>query len=125
MQRIMALMVTTLLVASIAHAATAPKTVVVTTTIPGGLKISTTTTVAANGSATGSGQIIRPRFRYRFAVTRVVTAKGAVTLSGHFNVPGNPTFIFNAAVPTGAQTFKSSIYGQSFTYTGTGTVSIR
>ncbi|WP_010587810.1 hypothetical protein [Schlesneria paludicola] len=125
MQRIMALTVAILLVSSLAYAANAPKRVVVTTTIPGGLKISTTTTVAANGSVSGSGQITGPRFRYSFAVTRVVTAKGTVTLSGHFNVPGNPTFTLTAAVPSGAQTFKYSIYGQSFAYTGSGTVAIQ
>jgi len=124
MQRIIALTVAIFLASSLAYAATAPKKVVVTTTLPGGMKISTTTTVAANGSVTGSGQITGPQFRYSFAVTRVVTAKGTVTLSGHFNVPGNPAFTLTATVPSGGQTFKYSIYGQSFTYTGSGTVSI-
>ena len=124
MQRIIAFTFAVLLVTQLAFAATTPKRVVVTTTLPGGLKVSTTTTVAANGHVSGTGVISGPNFRYGFAVTKMTTAKGMVTLSGHFTVPGNPSFTLTAAVPSGNQTFKYSIYGQSFSYSGTGTVVI-
>lgn len=124
MQRTLAWMIAIVLATQVAFAATAPKKVVTSVAIPGGLKISTTTTVATNGHISGTGQISGPGFHYSFAITGMKTAKNTVILTGHFNVPGNPSFSLTATTPSGRQTFKYSIYGQSFTYAGTGTAVI-
>lgn len=130
MYRMVAIALALVLATSATLVAATAKSISVVGVLTGNTNVSASCSVSTTGVASGAGRLFGKNsngtpYTYPFIINKATTGAGTVTLSGYFNVSGNPPMTLTAAVPKGAQTFKYVINGNTVTYTGTGTVTVK
>ena len=103
-------------------------TVTVVGQFVGGNSVAATCTVGANGQFSGSGVLSGPNgsggvFKYAFNITKGVTANGKLILSGQ--VVGGPVITLSATSPSGAVVFTYIVNGNTYSFVGNGSISIK
>lgn len=80
-----------------------------------------------NGQVTGTGVLYGNNngyiYQYPFTINRATTVPGAVILYG--KIVGGPDMALKASVPSGAQTFAYVVNGNTYTLSGSGTVTVK
>lgn len=96
----------------------------------GGNTVSASVAIAANGQASGAGNFsgTNPangyKWSYPFAINKLSTAGGKLTLTGQMVGVGYPVTL-SATVPNGPLTFTYVVNGKAVSSAGTGVVSVK
>ena len=129
MNRYLILSATILLLAQASPALAQVKTINVTGQLNGGNFVSATCTVGNNGQFSGTGVLYGTNpsngysYKYPFTISGGSTASGKLVLTG--KMTAGPAVTLSATVPNGAMSFSYVIGGKTYTYTGTGTVTVK
>lgn len=130
MCRALVLCLTAVLATQVALEAATSKKIGVSGTFGGGQQVSASCTLSSTGQVSGAGALYGKNnngstFSYAFAINKITTGKGTITLSGFFKIAGNPPISLTATVPDGFETFQYQINGQTVKFVGNGTVTIQ
>ena len=97
----------------------------------GGNNVSASCSVSATGQASGAGALTGTnpsngyKYSYPFTITKVASAPGKVILTGNLVAAPTVPVTLTATVPNGPVSFVYVIGGKSYSYTGTGVVTIK
>ena len=128
MVRFLALSLTVLLTAQAAPAFA--QSINVTGKLSGGNYVNAVCSVGANGQISGTGVLYGMNasngytYKYPFAITKGSTTSGKLVLTGTLVGAGYPVTL-TCSVPSGPMTFAYVVNGNTYSFTGTGTVSVK
>lgn len=129
MARVLVLSAFTVLFGLVSPVQAQPTTIKVEGQLAGNNFVMASCTISNTGQITGTGvfygqnTVTRATYKYPFVITKGSTAQGKLILTG--NVVGGPNITLTCTVPAGAMVFSYVVNGNTYSYAGQGTVSVK